>query len=94
MGGCTHLDSTEEAQGGDAPCEGHDETDPAIFSRAMGFAMSLAMTPVGCIDTPGLALNRLLVPYICSALLLVARLSPLDSPRARSTSRVECSCVS
>lgn len=50
-----------------------DETDPAIFGRAMLFTKSLKKTPVECIDTPGFVVNRLLVPYICSALLLVER---------------------
>jgi 3-hydroxyacyl-CoA dehydrogenase len=50
-----------------------DSTDPAVFARAMEFAKSLSKTPVECIDTPGFVVNRLLVPYMCSALLLVER---------------------
>jgi 3-hydroxyacyl-CoA dehydrogenase len=57
-----------------------DETDPAVFARAMDFAKSLKKTPIECIDTPGFVVNRLLVPYICSALALVERgvASPSD----------------
>ena len=64
-----------------------DETDPAIFERAMAFTRSLAKTPVECIDTPGFVVNRLLVPYICSALLLVERgvASPADVRRATNS---------
>ena len=50
-----------------------DQTDPAIFSRAMDFSNSLGKVPVECIDTPGFVVNRLLVPYMCSALLMVER---------------------
>lgn len=50
-----------------------DQTDPALFSRAMEFTRALGKTPVECIDTPGFVVNRLLVPYLCSALTLVER---------------------
>ena len=50
-----------------------EQTDPALFARAMEFTKSLSKTPVECIDTPGFVVNRLLVPYLCSALLLVER---------------------
>lgn len=50
-----------------------DDTDPAIFSRAMEFSRSLGKTPVECMDTPGFVVNRLLVPYLCSALVLVEK---------------------
>jgi len=50
-----------------------DLTSPDIFARAMGFTQALAKKPVECVDTPGFVVNRLLVPYICSALLLVER---------------------
>jgi 3-hydroxyacyl-CoA dehydrogenase len=50
-----------------------DKTDPQIFARAMSFGAALGKTPVECIDTPGFVVNRLLVPYIASALLLVER---------------------
>ena len=50
-----------------------DKTDPTIFARAMSFGAALGKTPVECIDTPGFVVNRLLVPYIASALSLVER---------------------
>ena len=50
-----------------------DQTDPSIFARAMSFGAAMGKTPVECIDTPGFVVNRLLVPYIASALSLVER---------------------
>jgi len=50
-----------------------DHTDEALFLRAMDFTRALGKTPVECIDTPGFVVNRLLVPYLCSALTLVER---------------------
>ena len=50
-----------------------DETDPAIFERAMNFGQALGKTTVECIDTPGFVVNRLLVPYLCEALLMLER---------------------
>ena len=57
-----------------------EQTDPTIFARAMEFSRSLDKTPVECIDTPGFIVNRLLVPYLTSAMLLVERgvASPAD----------------
>lgn len=57
-----------------------EQTDPKIFDRAMGFAAALGKTPVECIDTPGFVVNRLLVPYIASAISLMDRgvASPKD----------------
>ena len=56
-----------------------DATEAAIFARAMSFVESLEKRPVECIDTPGFVVNRLLVPYVCSAILLVER--GVASPR-------------
>jgi 3-hydroxyacyl-CoA dehydrogenase len=50
-----------------------EQTDPALFARAMQFGRELGKTPVECIDTPGFVVNRLLVPYMASALLMVER---------------------
>ena len=47
-----------------------EDTDPAIFSRAMEFGRALGKTPVECIDTPGFVVNRLLVPYLATAIKL------------------------
>jgi 3-hydroxyacyl-CoA dehydrogenase len=57
-----------------------DATDPAVFGRAMAFARALGKTPVDCIDTPGFVVNRLLVPFLIEAILLVERgtASPSD----------------
>ena len=49
------------------------DTDPALFQSAMGFARALGKTPVECIDTEGFVVNRLLVPYLIEAVLLVER---------------------
>ena len=50
-----------------------EQTDPALFARAMGFASALGKTPVECIDTEGFVVNRLLVPYLIEAICLVER---------------------
>ena len=50
-----------------------DQTDPALFQGAMGFAKALGKTPVECIDTEGFVVNRLLVPYLIEAMALVDR---------------------
>ena len=50
-----------------------EATTPAVFARGMAFARALGKTPVDCIDTPGFVVNRLLVPYIASAISLVER---------------------
>merc|ERR1712079_371653 len=50
-----------------------DHTDPAIFRKAYNFAKAVGKTPVDCIDTPGFIVNRLLVPYLMSAIELHER---------------------
>jgi len=50
-----------------------EDTSPAIFDRAYKFGAALGKTPVECIDTPGFVVNRLLVPYLASAMLMVER---------------------
>jgi len=50
-----------------------DHTDPALFAKAMSFGAALGKTPVECIDTPGFVVNRLLVPFMVEAVLLVER---------------------
>lgn len=49
------------------------QTDPALFQSAMGFARALGKTPVECVDTEGFVVNRLLVPFLIEAILLVER---------------------
>eukprot|EP00316_Scyphosphaera_apsteinii_P024048 CAMPEP_0119341908 /NCGR_PEP_ID=MMETSP1333-20130426/103589_1 /TAXON_ID=418940 /ORGANISM="Scyphosphaera apsteinii, Strain RCC1455" /LENGTH=322 /DNA_ID=CAMNT_0007354005 /DNA_START=24 /DNA_END=992 /DNA_ORIENTATION=+ len=50
-----------------------DQTDPVIFDSAFAFAKALGKTPIECIDTPGFVVNRLLVPYMMSAIELHER---------------------
>ena len=50
-----------------------EQTDPAVFARGFSFAQALGKTAVDCIDTPGFVVNRLLVPYLISAIQLVER---------------------
>lgn len=49
------------------------QTDPALFQSAMGFARALGKTPVECVDTEGFVVNRLLVPFLIEAIMLVER---------------------
>jgi len=49
------------------------QTDPALFQSAMGFARALGKTPVECVDTEGFVVNRLLVPFLIEAMMLVER---------------------
>jgi len=50
-----------------------EDTDSAVFDRAMQYAKDLGKTPIECIDTPGFVVNRLLIPYLCEALLMYER---------------------
>jgi len=59
-----------------------EDTSPEIFSRAYAFAAALGKTPIEATDTPGFVVNRLLVPYLMSAIELhergVASVSDID----------------
>lgn len=50
-----------------------DETSEEVFATARGFGESVGKTPVACKDTPGFVVNRLLVPYMSQALLMLER---------------------
>jgi 3-hydroxyacyl-CoA dehydrogenase len=50
-----------------------DATDPAVFDAARAFGKSVGKAPVGCKDTPGFVVNRLLVPYMTQSLLMLER---------------------
>jgi len=50
-----------------------DETSEEVFATARGFGESVGKTPVACKDTPGFVVNRLLVPYMSQALLMLDR---------------------
>lgn len=50
-----------------------DETSDEVFAAARAFGESVGKTPVGCKDTPGFVVNRLLVPYMVQALLMLER---------------------
>ena len=39
----------------------------------LAFGQSIGKTTVSCVDTPGFIVNRLLVPYLSQALLMVDR---------------------
>lgn len=50
-----------------------DETDEEVFAAARAFGEACGKTPVSCKDTPGFVVNRLLVPYMTQALLMLER---------------------
>lgn len=50
-----------------------DRTDEDVFAAARAFGEACGKTPVACKDTPGFVVNRLLVPYMVQALLMLER---------------------
>ena len=50
-----------------------DGTDPEVFATARAFGEAVGKAPVGCKDTPGFVVNRLLVPYMVQAMLMFER---------------------
>jgi len=48
-----------------------EHTDPAVFELTKQWSNSLGKTSVACGDTPGFIVNRLLVPALAQAMLLV-----------------------
>jgi 3-hydroxyacyl-CoA dehydrogenase len=50
-----------------------DKTDPAVFEKAYNWVSDIKKVPVTCGDTPGFIVNRLLVPSLMQALLMVDR---------------------
>ncbi len=49
------------------------ETSEEAFAAARAFGEACGKTPVSCQDTPGFVVNRLLVPYMVQALLMLDR---------------------
>ena len=49
------------------------QTDPAVFDRAHRWVKDIGKVPVSCGDTPGFIVNRLLVPALMQAMLMVDR---------------------
>ncbi|QDU84237.1 3-hydroxybutyryl-CoA dehydrogenase [Planctomycetes bacterium Pla163] len=50
-----------------------DATADDVFAEARSFGEAVGKTPVSCKDTPGFVVNRLLVPYMTQALLMLER---------------------
>jgi 3-hydroxyacyl-CoA dehydrogenase len=50
-----------------------DATDPEVVAAAVAFARACGKEPVTCKDTPGFIVNRLLVPLLVQALLMLER---------------------
>jgi 3-hydroxyacyl-CoA dehydrogenase len=49
------------------------ETAPGLVDELRTFARTCGKTPITCKDTPGFVVNRLLVPFLAQALLLLER---------------------
>lgn len=50
-----------------------DATDDEVFAAARAFGEACGKAPVGCKDTPGFVVNRLLVPYMVQAIQMLDR---------------------
>uniref|UniRef100_A0A7S3JSZ2 3-hydroxyacyl-CoA dehydrogenase n=1 Tax=Aureoumbra lagunensis TaxID=44058 RepID=A0A7S3JSZ2_9STRA len=50
-----------------------DKTSSSVVDAARSFAQKCGKRTVDCIDTPGFVVNRLLVPYIASAVAMAER---------------------
>mmetsp|Transcript_27186 Transcript_27186/g.65976 ORF Transcript_27186/g.65976 Transcript_27186/m.65976 type:complete len:314 (+) Transcript_27186:44-985(+) len=50
-----------------------DKTDPEVFQKAHDWVADIGKVAVSCGDTPGFIVNRLLVPSLMQALLMVDR---------------------
>jgi len=50
-----------------------EKTDPAVFQKAYDWVEDIGKVAVSCGDTPGFIVNRLLVPSLMQALLMVDR---------------------
>lgn len=50
-----------------------EETDPEVFSKCYSWVEEIDKVPVSCGDTPGFIVNRLLVPSLIQAMLMVDR---------------------
>jgi 3-hydroxyacyl-CoA dehydrogenase len=48
-------------------------TDPNVFELTKSWVGAVGKTAVSCSDTPGFIVNRLLVPYLAQAILMVER---------------------
>ncbi len=48
-------------------------TDAEVFAAARAFGEAVGKAPVACKDTPGFVVNRLLVPYMVQAYLMLER---------------------
>eukprot|EP00546_Thalassionema_frauenfeldii_P007124 CAMPEP_0178925866 /NCGR_PEP_ID=MMETSP0786-20121207/18173_1 /TAXON_ID=186022 /ORGANISM="Thalassionema frauenfeldii, Strain CCMP 1798" /LENGTH=318 /DNA_ID=CAMNT_0020600841 /DNA_START=142 /DNA_END=1098 /DNA_ORIENTATION=+ len=50
-----------------------EKTDPDVYEKTYGWVSDIGKVPVSCGDTPGFIVNRLLVPALAQAMLMVDR---------------------
>jgi len=50
-----------------------EHTSDAVFGRMLTFGREIGKVPVSCKDTPGFIVNRLLIPFLSSAMRMVDR---------------------
>ena len=50
-----------------------EKTDPGVFQKAYDWVGEIGKVAVSCGDTPGFIVNRLLVPSLMQALLMIDR---------------------
>ena len=69
-----------------------DATDPAVFEACKAWVTTLGKHPVSCKDTPGFIVNRLLVPSLAQAMLMLDRGDASIEDIDKSMELGKCDC--